>query len=67
MYFSKKVMEPVQQEETPIWACSQHECTCWMRTNFAFEEESPACPICQSQMVKDTRLLPLLSNNTRRA
>ncbi|TVY10263.1 cold-shock protein [Paenibacillus cremeus] len=67
MYFSKKTIEPVQQEETPVWSCSQDQCTCWMRANFSFEDESPQCPICQSVMVRNTKLLPLLSNHTKKA
>jgi len=61
LYFSKKAAEAVQEEQTDIWQCSTEGCPCWMRANFAFEE-TPACPICQSSMVKDTRMLPTLSN-----
>ncbi|MFC5450797.1 cold-shock protein [Paenibacillus aestuarii] len=65
MYFSKKTLEPVQEEETSIWSCSTEQCTCWMRDNFSFNE-SPVCPICNSTMVKDTRMLPALTNTSSR-
>ncbi|CAH0121261.1 MULTISPECIES: cold-shock protein [unclassified Paenibacillus] len=63
MYFSKKTMEPLQEEPTLVWMCSDEGCLCWMRNNFSFEE-TPTCPICHSAMVKNTRMLPVLSNNT---
>lgn len=64
MYFSKKMMEPVQEEETSVWLCSDEDCPCWMRENFAFEQ-SPSCPICNSEMVKNTKMLPALTNGAR--
>ncbi|WP_307720051.1 cold-inducible protein YdjO-related protein [Paenibacillus koleovorans] len=45
--------------------CSTDGCSCWMRENFSFLD-APSCPICQSPMVKDMKLLPALTNNTRR-
>ncbi|UJF32919.1 cold-shock protein [Paenibacillus hexagrammi] len=65
MYFSKKTIEPVPEEETAVWTCSTEQCSCWMRDNFSFDE-SPVCPICSATMVKDTRLLPALSNTSGR-
>lgn len=66
MYFAKKAMEPIEEEEIDIWACSNDNCSCWMRDNFSFEE-SPTCPLCQSEMSKSTRLLPVLQNHTRKS
>ncbi|MBA2942777.1 MULTISPECIES: cold-shock protein [Paenibacillus] len=65
MYFSKKSMEPVPEEQTNIWTCSTEQCSCWMRDNFSFDE-SPECPICHSAMVKDSKMLPTLSNTSSR-
>lgn len=65
MYFAKKAVEPIEEEETDVWACDNDDCACWMRDNFSFEE-SPICPLCQSKMSKDTRMLPVLQNYSRR-
>lgn len=65
MYFSKKNMEPVEEEQTSVWMCSKERCMCWMRENFSFEE-SPICPICNSVMEKDTKMLPSIYNNNKR-
>ncbi|GIO09439.1 hypothetical protein J31TS6_54670 [Brevibacillus reuszeri] len=62
MYFSKKAIVPIEEEETDVWMCSKDGCTCWMRDNFSFDA-SPNCPFCQSEMVKDTRMLPVLTNH----
>lgn len=63
MYFAKKV-EPIEEKETEVWTCSNESCSCWMRDNFSFEN-SPTCPLCQSQMSKGTRMLPVLLNYGR--
>ncbi|GAB7055851.1 hypothetical protein JCM16163A_25970 [Paenibacillus sp. YK5] len=65
MYFSKRDIEPLQQEETAVWACSKEECSCWMRDDFSFEVE-PSCPICSSFMIRGTRMLPVLVNIYKR-
>lgn len=65
MYFSKKAIVPVEEEETDVWTCSTDGCTCWMRDNFSFEK-SPTCPFCQGEMTKDTRMLPVLMNHSKR-
>ncbi|MCU6791662.1 MULTISPECIES: cold-shock protein [Paenibacillus] len=62
MYFSKKNMEPVQEEQTSVWVCSKEGCSCWMRENFSLQK-SPLCPICKSEMVKNSKMLPLLNNH----
>ncbi|OXM84870.1 cold-shock protein [Paenibacillus rigui] len=62
MYFSKKTMEPVQEEQTSVWMCSNEECSCWMRENFSLDR-TPDCPICHASMVKNIKMLPLLQNH----
>ncbi|TDF97114.1 cold-shock protein [Paenibacillus piri] len=64
MYFSKKATEPIQEEQTSVWMCSNEGCSCWMRENFSLVE-SPLCPLCQSEMVKHTKMLPLLLNHQK--
>ncbi|MEQ7051439.1 cold-shock protein [Paenibacillaceae sp. P-4] len=66
MYYAKKQPEPVPEEQTSIWQCSQDGCPCWMRENFTFDD-TPICPICQSTMVESSRMLPTLTNNTNYA
>ena len=62
--FSKKVMEPLPEEQTEVWACSSPDCKGWMRGNFAFQQE-PTCPLCNSQMALESRMLPVVTNSTR--
>lgn len=61
MNYRKKPLEQIPEEDTAIWACTMEGCKGWMRDNFSFEE-TPICPLCQSVMVQDTRMLPLLAN-----
>lgn len=63
MNFRKKVVEEVPEEDTRIWLCENDGCKCWMRDNFALDQE-PTCPICNSPMVKGTRMLPVLENSS---
>ncbi|WNC14242.1 cold-shock protein [Brevibacillus brevis] len=65
MYFSKKAVVPVEEEETDVWMCTSDSCTCWMRDNFSFDN-SPNCPFCHSPMVKETKVLPVLTNHSKR-
>jgi hypothetical protein len=58
------VQEPVQEEETNIWVCGDDDCGCWMREDFSFEQ-SPSCPICHNSMVKNSKMLPALSNGMK--
>ncbi|HEU5140720.1 MAG TPA: cold-shock protein [Bacillales bacterium] len=57
MAFHGKNREPVQEVDTTVWACTNDDCAGWMRDDFSFEEE-PTCPMCQSTMEKETRVLP---------
>ncbi|MFC4304404.1 cold-shock protein [Cohnella boryungensis] len=64
MYSSRKrPVEELPEEITTIWSCSDESCKGWMRDNFAFSSD-PACPICQSQMVKSEKMLVALVNTS---
>lgn len=63
MYYSRRNMEPVEEHETSVWVCSKESCPCWMREDFSFQD-TPSCPVCNSDMVNETKMLPALSNNT---
>ncbi|WP_404822282.1 cold-shock protein [Paenibacillus lycopersici] len=65
IHFSKKQAEPIPEEDTPIWTCTNDSCTCWMRSDFSFGEH-PSCPICHSSMTSDIKSLPVLTNGTKR-
>ena len=62
--FSKKVLEPLPEEETAVWSCVNEDCKGWMRGNFAFQQV-PSCPLCSSTMGMESRMLPILTNSTR--
>ena len=63
--FSKRTVEPIQEQPTTIWTCSQADCTCWMRDNFAFEQQ-PVCPLCHAAMVPGTKILPIIVNHSKK-
>ncbi|MFC5653487.1 cold-shock protein [Paenibacillus solisilvae] len=65
IHFSKKHIEPIPEEDTSIWTCSNDGCTCWMRDDFSFGEQ-PSCPICSSSMISGIKTLPILTNGTKR-
>lgn len=60
--FSRRNSEPVPEENTEVWLCSNDECIGWMRDNFTFDEK-PTCPLCQSSMIQGDKVLPVLVNN----
>ncbi|MGV3489484.1 MAG: cold-shock protein [Tuberibacillus sp.] len=62
MAFNRNNREPIPEAETTVWSCTSEDCTGWMRDAFSFEEE-PKCPLCQSDMVKETRVLPVLDQH----
>ncbi|SFS50981.1 Cold-inducible protein YdjO [Paenibacillus sp. BC26] len=66
IHFSKKVVEPIPEEQTSIWTCSNDDCSCWMRNDFSFGE-FPSCPICHSSMTSEIKCLPVLTNGTKRS
>lgn len=59
MGFSRGPKEPVKEVDTSVWACSNEECNGWMRESYSFRED-PTCPLCDSQMKQETRVLPEL-------
>ncbi|WP_054957842.1 cold-shock protein [Paenibacillus dakarensis] len=61
MYFRKKSLEELPQEETAIWTCEKEECNGWIRDNFAFEYQ-PTCHQCSSPMIRSIKTLPQLVN-----
>ncbi|MFC7680091.1 cold-shock protein [Paenibacillus sp. GCM10028914] len=61
MYFRKKSLEELPQEETAVWTCENEECNGWIRDNFAFETQ-PTCHQCNSTMIRSIKTLPQLVN-----
>ncbi len=57
MTFSRGPKEPVPEVETNVWACTGDDCKGWMRESFSFVEV-PNCPLCNSKMTKEIRILP---------
>lgn len=51
--------EPVREEETTVWSCTNDSCLGWMRDAFT-SEDNPTCPLCQSTMEKEKRVLPVI-------
>lgn len=62
MYFRKKSLEDIPEENTAIWSCEKEGCKGWMRDNFAFEKV-PICLQCLSPMVSSIKMLPPLVNS----
>lgn len=58
-YYNNK-KEPVEEVETAVWSCKSDDCAGWMRADYSFEKE-PACPLCQTEMEEETRVLPKLA------
>jgi len=63
MNYRKKSVEEIPEENTSIWSCVEDDCKGWMRDNFAFEQE-PSCPLCNSTMVREEKMLPVLNNTS---
>lgn len=59
MSFSRGPKEPVKEVETNVWSCSSEDCSGWMRESYSFNED-PKCPLCQSSMEQEVRVLPEL-------
>ncbi|MCR8633753.1 MULTISPECIES: cold-shock protein [Paenibacillus] len=64
MYYRRKSLEDLPEENTAIWSCSKEGCNGWMRDNFAFEYV-PTCHQCNSLMESSVKMLPLLVNTNR--
>jgi hypothetical protein len=61
----RRVEEPVPEAATEVWSCTNEECNGWMRDNFTLASGDPICPLCQSAMIKEERILPILINYTK--
>lgn len=59
MSFARNRKEPVQEVETNVWSCTSDQCQGWMRESFSFSE-APDCPLCESEMIEEVRVLPEL-------
>lgn len=59
MAFSRGPREPVPEVETKVWVCKNDDCQGWMRESYSFEKE-PTCPLCDSDMKQEVRVLPKL-------
>lgn len=59
MSFSRGPKEPIPEVDTNVWACTGEECQGWMRESYSFEEV-PKCPLCESEMQQEVRVLPEL-------
>lgn len=59
MSFARGQKEPVPEVDTDVWACTSEECNGWMRETYSFEKD-PRCPLCESTMVQEVRVLPEL-------
>ncbi len=57
MAFSRGPKEPLPEVETNVWSCTNDDCQGWMRESFSFAKE-PECPLCQSDMEQEIRILP---------
>jgi len=61
MSFSRGPKKSITEVETKVWSCKNDDCAGWMRESFSFNEE-PECPLCQSPMAKEVRVLPELEH-----
>lgn len=59
--YNRRVVEEVVPVETMIWNCVAENCIAWVRDNFK-NAEIPTCPICNSEMIQGTRMLPAVEN-----
>ncbi|MCY9662316.1 cold-shock protein [Paenibacillus chondroitinus] len=64
MYFQRKSLEDLIQENTKVWACDKEDCNGWIRDNFSFETV-PTCHLCLSPMISSLKMLPIISNSNK--
>lgn len=64
MYFRRKPLEDLIQENTKVWACHNDDCKAWIRDNFSFEYV-PTCQNCHSPMISSLKMLPIISNSNK--
>ncbi|CEG27510.1 cold-shock protein [Bacillus sp. B-jedd] len=65
MAFGRRNLEEIVMEETDIWECTAEGCNAWIRDNFK-STDTPACPLCKSEMQKTTRELQVVANTSKR-
>jgi len=61
----RRVEEPVPEAATEVWSCTNEACNGWMRDNFTLSDGDPICPLCHSAMIREERVLPILTNYTK--
>lgn len=59
MSFARGPKEPVPEIDTTVWSCTGEDCQGWMRESYSFDKE-PTCPLCDSVMKQEVRVLPEL-------
>jgi len=59
MSFARGPKEPVPEIDTTVWSCTGEDCQGWMRESYSFDKE-PTCPLCDSAMKQEVRVLPEL-------
>ncbi|CAH1227793.1 hypothetical protein PAECIP111891_06171 [Paenibacillus allorhizoplanae] len=64
MYFQRKSVEDLIQENTKVWACNNEGCKGWIRDNFSFEYV-PTCHQCHSPMISSLKMLPIIANSNK--
>jgi hypothetical protein len=62
MAFGRRNEEEIVLEETKVWDCNSDTCNCWIRDNFK-SDETPKCPICNSEMSLTTKELQVIVNH----
>lgn len=64
MAFARRNEEEIVTRETKIWECISDECKGWIRDNFK-SSETPRCPLCQSEMKENTKVLQVVENHSK--
>ncbi|WP_422664952.1 cold-shock protein [Aneurinibacillus uraniidurans] len=58
---ARQQLEEVPLFEIVVWSCENESCNGWMRQDYSFIAQ-PDCPLCQSRMNMENRMLPQLSH-----
>ncbi len=64
MAFGRRNEEEIVTAETKIWECKSDSCKGWIRDNFK-SSETPACPLCNSEMEYTTKVLQVVNNYSK--
>lgn len=59
MSFAREPKEIIPEVDTNVWSCTSDDCQGWMREAYSFEKK-PTCPLCDSEMEQEVRMLPKL-------